>query len=49
MKALNVRFSDQEHKELQNASQLLERSINDLIREAVRDHLLKLRASNPQL
>ncbi|BAZ20099.1 hypothetical protein NIES4073_09750 [Kalymmatonema gypsitolerans NIES-4073] len=48
MKALNIRFSDKEHKDLQETSQRLERSINDLVREAVREHLLKLGASNPQ-
>ncbi|BAY45676.1 hypothetical protein SAMD00079811_32830 [Scytonema sp. HK-05] len=48
MKALNVRFSDKEHKDLQQASQQLERSINELVREAVREYLLKLGASNPQ-
>ncbi|MEI2580949.1 ribbon-helix-helix protein, CopG family [Scytonema sp. PRP1] len=49
MKALNIRFSDKEHKDLQQASQELERSINELVREAVREYLLKLGASNPQL
>jgi predicted HicB family RNase H-like nuclease len=48
MKALNVRFSDQEHKDLQSASQQVERSINELVREAVRDYLSRLRASNHQ-
>ena len=48
MKALNVRFSDKEHKDLQQASQQLERSINELVRGAVREYLLKLGASNPQ-
>ena len=40
MKALNIRFSDKEHKDLQEMSQHLERSINDLVREAVREHLV---------
>jgi predicted HicB family RNase H-like nuclease len=47
MKALNVRFSDKEHKDLQCASQQLERSINELVREAVREYLTRLGASNP--
>ncbi|HAZ47627.1 MAG TPA: CopG family transcriptional regulator [Cyanobacteria bacterium UBA11369] len=48
MKALNVRFSDKEHENLKETSQRLERSINDLVREAVREYLLKLGASNPE-
>ena len=48
MKALNIRFSDKEHEDLQKASQQSERSINELVREAVREYLLKLGASNPQ-
>lgn len=47
MKALNIRFSDKEHKDLQKASQECERSINDLVREAVREYLLRMGASNP--
>ena len=47
MKALNVRFSDKEHKDLQCASQQLGRSINELVREAVREYLTRLGASNP--
>lgn len=47
MKALNIRFADSEHKELQMWSQKLERSINELVREAVREYLSKLGASKP--
>jgi predicted HicB family RNase H-like nuclease len=47
MKALNIRFSDKEHKDLQQTSQLLERSINEIVREAVREYMTKLGASNP--
>ena len=46
MKAMNVRFSDQEHKDLKAASETMERSINEIVREAVRVHLTKLKASN---
>ena len=48
MKALSVRFSDEEHKQLKTTSAQLERSINELIREAVRQYLSKLGTSNPQ-
>ncbi|MBO3461415.1 ribbon-helix-helix protein, CopG family [Aetokthonos hydrillicola Thurmond2011] len=46
MKALNIRFSDKEHENLQQTSKNLERSINDIVREAVRQYLQKLEASN---
>ncbi len=44
MKVINIRFADEEHKKLYEFSQLLERSINELVREAVREHLPKLKA-----
>ena len=46
MKAMNVRFSDQEHKDLKTASKAQERSINEIVREAVRGYLTKLETSN---
>ncbi|MGB3509843.1 MAG: ribbon-helix-helix protein, CopG family [Microcoleaceae cyanobacterium] len=49
MKAINIHFADEEHKKLQEASKLLERSINELVREAVREHLSKLRRSATSL
>jgi predicted DNA-binding protein len=39
MKAINIRFADEEHKKLKEVSQLLERSINELVREAVRKYI----------
>lgn len=45
MKALNIRFADQEHEELQKWSKKLERSINELVREAVREYLSKMGTS----
>ena len=49
MKAINIRFADEEHKKLQELSKVLERSINELVREAVREHLPKLEASATNL
>ena len=49
MKAINIRFADEEHKKLQELSNILERSINELVREAVREHLPKLKASAASL
>ena len=46
MKALNIRFSDKEHKGLQHRSQQEERSINELVREAVRSYLSKSQRAN---
>ncbi len=46
MKALNIRFSDREHEDLRKWSEKLERSINELVREAVRDYLSRLGTSN---
>ena len=49
MKAINIRFADEEHKRLLELSKILERSINELVREAVREHLPKLKASAASL
>lgn len=39
MKRVSVRFADKEHELLVNLSEQVERSINDLIREAVRKYM----------
>jgi predicted DNA-binding protein len=39
MKRVSVRFADKEHEDLEKLSQELERSMNDLIREAVRQYI----------
>ncbi|WP_414581257.1 ribbon-helix-helix protein, CopG family [Scytonema sp. PCC 10023] len=39
MQKLTVRFSDKEHQDLTKLSQNTERSLNDLIREAVRQYI----------
>ncbi|NJR48903.1 MAG: ribbon-helix-helix protein, CopG family [Leptolyngbyaceae cyanobacterium CSU_1_3] len=39
MKRISVRFADKEHEDLEKLSQQLERSMNDLIREAVRKYV----------
>jgi predicted HicB family RNase H-like nuclease len=41
MKKLTVRFSDSEHEELTQRSLEIERSLNEIIREAVREYLSK--------
>ncbi len=41
MKRVSVRFADQEHEGLAALSEQTERSLNDLIREAVRQYLEK--------
>ena len=41
MQKLTVRFSDKEHQDLTNLSHKTERSLNDLIREAVRQFVEK--------
>ncbi|WP_442994328.1 ribbon-helix-helix protein, CopG family [Scytonema sp. PRP1] len=38
MQKLTVRFSDKEHQDLTKLSEKTERSLNDLIREAVRQY-----------
>ncbi|WP_414589492.1 ribbon-helix-helix protein, CopG family [Scytonema sp. PCC 10023] len=37
----NLRLSDKEYKDIKNMSALTERSINDLIREAIREYVEK--------
>ncbi|MCY7277365.1 MAG: ribbon-helix-helix protein, CopG family [Phormidesmis sp. CAN_BIN44] len=39
MKRVSVRFADKEHEDLANLSKQLERSLNDLIRESVRQYI----------
>jgi predicted HicB family RNase H-like nuclease len=39
MKRVSVRFADKEHEDLALLSEEKERSLNDLIREAVRQYL----------
>jgi len=39
MKQVSVRFADKEHEDLALLSQQLERSLNDVIREAVRQYV----------
>lgn len=39
MKQVSVRFADSEHRGLSVLSEQLEHSINDLVREAVREYL----------
>ncbi|MFB2767887.1 ribbon-helix-helix protein, CopG family [Pelatocladus sp. BLCC-F211] len=39
MQKLTVRFSDKEHQDLTKLSQKTERSLNDLVREAVRQYI----------
>lgn len=39
MQKLTVRFSDREHEGLTRLAQQTERSMNDLVREAVREYL----------
>lgn len=46
MKAVTVRFSDREHEKLAKLSQKVERSINELVREAVRIYVEQQKASN---
>ena len=46
MKAVTVRFSDQEHERLTKLSQSLERSSNELVREAVRRYFKEQESSN---
>lgn len=41
MKALNIRFSETEHQQLLIAKEKQERSINDIVREAVRQYLIQ--------
>ena len=45
---MNVRFFDKEHEDLNAANKLTERSINELVREAVRAYLTKLKLKLPQ-
>lgn len=39
MKRISVRFADKEYEDLVKLGSQLERSLNDLIREAVRQHV----------
>jgi len=39
MKRISIRFADKEHDELSALSKEMERSINDLVREAVRQYI----------
>ena len=39
MKRVSVRFADKEHEDLVELGEQTERSMNDLIREAVRQYL----------
>ncbi len=41
MQKLTVRFSDKEYQDLTQISQKTERSLNDLVREAVRQYVEK--------
>ncbi len=41
MQKLTVRFSDKEYQDLTRLSQKAERSLNDLIREAIRQYMEK--------
>ena len=41
MQKYNLRLSDEEYKNFKKASVQIERSINELIREAIRDWLVK--------
>ena len=40
MQRLNVRLSDKEYEDLVKLSKLTERSMNDLVREAIRQYAL---------
>ncbi|MDY6937672.1 MAG: ribbon-helix-helix protein, CopG family [Cyanobacteriota bacterium] len=46
MKATCVRFSDLEHQQLQELSKQTERSMNNIIRDAVRAYLVNSGVSN---
>ncbi len=39
MKAVSIRFADTEHEDLAKLSSQVERSINDIVREAVRQYI----------
>lgn len=41
MQKLTVRFLDKEHQDLTKLSQKTERSLNDLVREAVRQYIVR--------
>jgi hypothetical protein len=45
MKRLNVQLSDKEHEEIKKTSLELERSMNDCIRESVREFIDKHKKS----
>ncbi len=47
MKAINIRFSDEEYKALKQLSQQKEMSINSIVREAVRHYITNLRGIEP--
>lgn len=41
MQRLNIRLSDKEYENLVKLSKLTERSMNDLVREAIRQYTVK--------
>ncbi len=47
MQCYNLRLSDKEYEQLKNISAQTQRSINDLIREAIREYVAKKEADTP--
>jgi predicted DNA-binding protein len=49
MRQVSIRFADAEHEKLAALSESLERSLNDLVREAVRQYIERQAAAeNPR-